>query len=111
MEKFDDMQKTTNENMDATMRSFEGAAKATQAVVVEIADYAKRSFEQGTKTMEKLLGAKSPEKAFEAQTEYANAVYESYVSHASKLGELYPNLTKEAFKPYQDFISKAAPLR
>src|SRR5262245_41528196 len=84
---FDEMQKTTNANVDATMQSFEGATKATQAITTEIADYSKRSFEHGAKTMEKLLGARSLDKAIEVQTEYARAAYEGYVSHATKLGE------------------------
>ena len=102
----DDVQKTTNENVDATMRSFEGATKATQAIAGEVADYTRRSFEHGAKTMEKLLGSKSPDKAFEVQTEYAKAAYESYVSHATKLGQLYADLGQEAFKSYQDFAAK-----
>jgi hypothetical protein len=61
--------------------------------------------------VENLLGAKSLDKAFEVQTEYAKGAYEGYVAHASKLGELYANVAKEAFKSYQDFISKAAPVK
>jgi hypothetical protein len=55
--------------VDATVQSFEGVTKATQAIATEIADYTKRSFEHGTKTMENLLGAKSLDKAVEVQTE------------------------------------------
>jgi hypothetical protein len=74
--KLDDMQRTNNVNVDAAMRSFEGPTKATLAIATEIADYTKRSFVDGTKTMENLLGAKSLDKAFEVQTEYAKAAYE-----------------------------------
>jgi hypothetical protein len=102
----DDVQKTINGNVDATMRSFEGATKATQAIAGEIADYTRRSFEHGAKTVEKLLGSKSPDKAFEVQTEYAKAAYESYVSHATNLGQLYADLGQEAFKSYQDLAAK-----
>ena len=84
---FDYMQKTTNANVDEAMRSFEGATKVTQAIASQIADYSKRSFEHGTKTMENLLSAKSLDKAIEVQTEYAKAAYEGYVSHARKPGE------------------------
>jgi phasin family protein len=107
----DDVQKITNENVDATMRPFEGATRATQAIAGEIADYTRRSFEHSAKTMEKLLGAKSPDKAFELQTEYAKAAYESYVGHATKLGQLYADLGQEAFKSYQDFAAKLTPVR
>ena len=53
--------------------------------------------------MEKLLGAKSPDKAFEVQTEYAKAAYESYVSHATKLGQLYTDLARETFQVIPGF--------
>jgi hypothetical protein len=79
------MQKTANANVDATMQSFEGATKVTQAIASQIADYLKRSFEHATKTMENLLSARSLDKALEVQTEYARAAYEGYVSHATKL--------------------------
>jgi hypothetical protein len=46
---FDDMQKTNNANVDATVHSFEGVTKTTQAIATEVADYTKRSLESGTK--------------------------------------------------------------
>jgi len=109
--KVDDIQKTADANVEATMHSFEGATRVTQAIATQIADYSKHSIDQGTKTMEKLLGAKSPDKAFEVQTEYARAAYEGYVAHATKLSQLYTDLAKETFKSYQDFASKLTPVR
>jgi hypothetical protein len=34
--------------------------------------------------------------------------YEDYGSEVTKLGELYANLAKETFKPYQDFAASDA---
>jgi hypothetical protein len=104
---FDDMQKMSNANTDATMHSFDVVTKGTRAIVTEIADYSKRSFEHGAKTMENLLSVRSLDKAVEVQSEYAKAAYEGYVAHATKLGELYANLAKEAFKP--GFVGKVTP--
>jgi hypothetical protein len=42
---------------------------------------------------------------------YAKAAYEGYVSHATKLGQLYTDLAKETFKSYQDFAAKVMPVR
>jgi hypothetical protein len=78
---------------------------------IEIADYSKWSFENGTKTMENLLGAKSLDKAFEVQSEYARAAYEDYVSYANKLGQLDTDLAKEAVKPYQSLVAKVTPTK
>jgi hypothetical protein len=66
----------------------------------------KRSFETNTKAMEKLFGVKSLDKAIEVQSEYAKAMYEDYTAQATKLGELYADLAKEAFKPYASQVAK-----
>ena len=105
----DDMRKMGKANTEATMHSFDVVTKGTQAIATEIADYSKRSFEHGTKTMENLLNVKSLDKALEVQSEYVKAAVEGYVAHATKLGELYTNLAKEAFKPYEGFAAKTKP--
>jgi hypothetical protein len=92
---FEDMQTMNKANVDATVQSFEGVTKATQAIATEIADYSRRSFENGAKAAEKLVSARSLEQAVEVQTEYARAAYESYVSEVTKLGELYTDLAKK----------------
>src|SRR6266699_7112583 len=96
---FDDMQKMSDANMEATKNSFDAVAKGTQAIATEITDYTRRSLESSTKTIENLLSAKSLDKAIEVQSEYAKAAYEGYVACATKLGQLYANLAKEAFRP------------
>jgi len=108
---FADMQTMSKANMDATMKSFEAVTKSTQAIVTEIADYSRRSIEIGAKAAEKMIGAKSLDKAFEVQSEYAKAACEDYVSEVTKLGELYADLAKETFKPYQDFAARMTPTR
>jgi hypothetical protein len=102
----DDVQKMTNSTFDATNHSVERVTKSTQAIVSELADYSKRSFENGTKTLENLLGVRSLDKAIEVQTEYARTAYEDYVTYTRKLGELYTNLAKQAFKPYEGLLRR-----
>ena len=103
----EDVQKMSKDNMDATMKSFGVLSKATQAIATEVADYSKKSFEDGSKVMEKLLGVKSIEKAIEIQTDYAKQSYESFVAEASKIGNLYAELAKEAYKPFESVVAKA----
>jgi hypothetical protein len=56
--------------------------------------------------MENLLSAKSLDKAVEVQSEYAKSAYEGYVTLATKLGQIYTDLAKEAFKPYDSLSRK-----
>jgi hypothetical protein len=54
----DGIQKVSKVNIDATMKSFEVTTKTVQAITTEMTDYTKRSFENNTKALEKLFGAK-----------------------------------------------------
>ena len=89
------------ENMDAAMKSFGAMSKAFQAIAVEFANYSKRSLEDHTAATEKLMSAKSLEKAVEMQTEYMRTAYEGFVAHATKIGGLYADLAKELYKPIE----------
>jgi hypothetical protein len=102
----DDMQKMGNANLDAMMSSFGAITKGAQAIATEIADYSRRAFENGTKTMENLLSARSLDRAVEVQSEYAKSACEGYVTLATKLGQIYADLTKETFKPHESFSRK-----
>ena len=108
MQQFDTIQKFSKDNVDAALKSFGVVSKGAQAIAVESADYAKKSFEQSSAVVEKLVGAKSLEKAIEIQTDYVKSAYEGFVAQSTKLGELYTNLAKEAFKPYEGLVAVAA---
>jgi len=103
----DDLQQVGKENVDIALKSVGVLSKGTQAIVTEVADYTKKSFEDGTAALEKLFGVKSFEKAIEVQTEYAKSAYEGFVAKATKIGELYADLAKETYKPFETLIAKA----
>lgn len=94
-----DVQKLGQENLDRAMRLLGDWNKNWQAIAVEMTDYSKRSFEQSTKTFEKLLAAKSVEQAIEIQTTFARRAYDEYMQQMTKLGGMYATLAKEAYKP------------
>jgi hypothetical protein len=108
MEKFEEFQKIGKENMEQALKSFGAVQKSAQAIAVEVADYSKKSFEQGSAAFEKLLGARSLDTAIEIQTTYFKTAYEGFVAEATKLGELYTDLAKETYKPFEGALSKAS---
>ena len=40
------------------------------------------------------------------QSQYARMVYEAHVAELSKLGEMYAGLTRNAYKPAEQFAAK-----
>jgi hypothetical protein len=101
---FDEIQKLGQSNVDAAVKAFGEWNKGLQAIAAEMTDYTKRSFEEGTATFEKLLSAKSLEQAIEIQTGYAKRAYDEYMHQMSKIGGLYAELAKEAYKPVEKVL-------
>lgn len=108
MRTFEDIQKLGRDGADAALKSFGAVARSAQAITVELADYSKKAFEDGAAATEKLLQAKSLEKAVEVQSDYAKTAYESFVAQTAKLGALYSDLAHEAYKPFESYVSKAS---
>jgi len=104
---FEDLQQVSKDNMELTLKAFGAVSKQGQAIAVEITDYSKKAFEDSTAAFEKLLGVKTLDKAMEIQTDYAKTAYEAFVAEATKLGGLYSDLAKEAYKPFETIAAKA----
>jgi phasin family protein len=105
---FEDMQKLGKDNMDATLTSFGALSKGFQTLAVEMADYSRKAFEDGTAAAEKLFGAKSIDKAVEVQSDYLKTTYEQFVAQATKFGELYAGMAQEAYKPFESAMNRTA---
>jgi len=111
LKNFEDFQKFGKDNVDTCMKQFGTVSKGWQAIATEFADYSKKSFEEGSAALEKLLGAKTLEKAIEIQSDYVKSAYEGFVAEATKLGELYTDLAKESYKPFEGMMAKVAPAK
>jgi hypothetical protein len=103
----EDMQKFGKDGVEATLQSFDAFARNAQSIAQEFADYSKKSVEDGTKTVEKLFGAKSFENAIEIQNAYLKTAYEGLVSQTAKFGSLYADLARETYRPFESQIAKA----
>ncbi|EFG2885913.1 phasin family protein [Escherichia coli] len=93
--------------LDNSLKTIATLSKGLQAIAIESTDYAKKSYESGSAAFEKLTSAKSLEAAVEIQTTYAKSAYEAFVAQATKLGELYADLGKEIYQPFETLAAKA----
>jgi hypothetical protein len=105
---FEEMQKLGKDNMDVMMQSIGAMTKGMQAIATEVADYQKKSFEEGTAAMEKLVASKSLDKAFEAQSDFMKSAYEGFVGEVTKIGDMYSEIAKDTYKPYESVIAKVS---
>ncbi len=98
---FDQFQTIGKDNFEATVASATALTKGFQEIATEVADFSRKSFEDSTAVVEKAFAAKSVDKALEVQTDFAKGAYEAYVGQMTKIGEMYMNAAKEAYKPFE----------
>ncbi len=104
---FETVQKLGKDSLNATVKALEVATTGTQAIVVDTADYAKKSFKQTASTFEKLVGVKSLDKAIEVQTEYVKSAYEGFIAQSTKTRDLYAKLAQDSLAPFNAVRSAA----
>jgi phasin family protein len=107
----EEMQKMGKDSMDSMMSSLGAWTKNAQAIAAEITDYSKKSVEDSAAAWERLLGAKTLEKAVEIQSDYLKSSYEDFVAEATKIGELYADFAKEAYKPFEGALARASEMK
>jgi hypothetical protein len=104
---FDDAGKLGKEMADTGLKSFASVSKNMQAIAVEATEYSRRAFEQSGSAMEKLVQAKSPDNAMQVQMDFARQAYEGFVNQTTRMSELYADMAKEVYKPFEMLGAKA----
>jgi phasin family protein len=103
----DEMQKFGKQQFEAATAATASFSKGLQEIAAETTDYSKKAIAANTSVVEKLLGAKNVETAIQIQTDFAKTAYEGFVAQATKVGELYAKLAKDAFKPLETVYTQA----
>jgi hypothetical protein len=99
-------QKVGKEGFDALVRAYGQTNKGFQAIAAEVTDYSKTAFEDATRAFQQLVSARSAEQAFEIQPQYAKKAYDAYMAEMSKLGQMWVELARDAYKPVERAVAK-----
>ena len=108
MYNFDEANRKSKEAVDGMMRSYSDMVKGFQAIATEAGELQKKSFQDATNYMEQLASARSIETVYEVQTKFARSSYESFLASAMKLSEMYADVARNAYKPYEAPMANAA---
>lgn len=105
---YDDANNAGKQVMDNALKSFSAVTKGFQQIAAETTDFTRQSYEQSTQAFERLTQVKSLDKAFEVQGDFAKSAYERWVAQATKMSEIYSDIAKEAYKPFENTLETAA---
>lgn len=105
----DSVQKMGKEQFEAVSAAAAAVTKGWQSIAAETTDYSKKSFEKSRVLAEKLIAVKKLDEALQLQSDFAKSAYEDFLAEATKLGELYTSMAKEAFKPIESATKAYSP--
>jgi hypothetical protein len=102
----EDIQKLGKSNVDVALKSAGVVSKALQQIAAESADYTKKSFDAGAQAFERFFAVRSLDKAVEVHSDYVKSAYEGYVGQVTRMGEIFADMAKDAYKPYEGLFGK-----
>jgi hypothetical protein len=86
----------------------DGAPVSLQTIATAYGDYTKKTLEEARSLVEKLIGARSLDKAIAIQSEFAQHAFQNLVADTQKIYGLYGELAKQTFKPFGGLVANAA---
>lgn len=95
-------------NVEALVASARVAAKGSEAIAQEAADYGKKSLESATALFKSFATIKSPTELFQLQSDFAKAAFDTAVAEASKVSESMMKLAGDVAQPLSNRYSVAA---
>lgn len=104
----EDMQKLGKDSVETALTSLSAWTRHAQAIAVEIADFSQKSLAGSAAAWEKLMEAKSLEKAVEVQGEYLKSSYEDFMTRAARVGGLCADVARGAYKPFHDVLAQTS---
>ena len=76
-----------------------------QTIGNAVGSYTLKSFEQTSSFFEQLAGARSFNKAFELQTQYARQAFETFVAESEKIRELHREMTWQRWQRLEGLVT------
>jgi phasin family protein len=105
---FEDVTQFGQDNVEAMVASSKVMAKAAEEMNAEVIAYSKKSYEDSMAAAKEIASSKSVSEFVEKQTSFAKTSFESFVTEATKLNEMYSQAAKQAFGPINARFTAAA---
>ena len=81
-------------------------AVSFQTVAQAYGDYTRKSWQAGRFLVERLITVRTFDEAIEIQSEFAKQAYVNFVAQSERICELYGELAKQFFRPFEKFATE-----
>ena len=105
----EDLQTMGKSQIEAATAAAAAVSRGLQQIAAETSAYTKKSVEDGSDAVTRLMGSKSVEGAFQVQADYAKSVMDGAMAQTGKVGALMMAVGKDAFRPFEGALSAFRP--
>ena len=105
----EDLQSMGKGQFEAATASAAAVSRGLQQLAVETSAYTKKSVEDGSAAVTRLMSTKSLEGAMQVQADYAKSVMDGMMAQGGKVGALMMSVGKDAFSPFEGALSAFRP--
>jgi phasin family protein len=89
------------DNAEAVVKSANATGKGIETLNSEVLAYARKSVEDSMAAAKAVLSSKTMEEAFQVQSEFGKALFETYVDQLAKFGDMALATARRAAEPLQ----------
>ena len=106
----EDLQRISRSQIEATSQSAAALSRGIQQIALEASEFSRKSIEEGSTALSKLIGTKTLDGAIQVQTDYAKASYDGLLAGYSRFGELVASVAKQTYQPFEGAFEQAQAL-
>lgn len=111
MNAYEDATTIGKDALDGAAKSFSVLTSGFQKIAAETSEFTKRSYEESAEVLDQLTRSKSLDRIMELQSDFAKAACQSWMSQATRMGDLCAEIAKEACKPLEGVAAFATRAR
>jgi phasin family protein len=93
------------DNAEAVLKSANAAGKGIETINSEVFAYVRKSAEDSVTAAKAVLSSKTVEEAFQLQSEFGKAMFETYVDQLAKFGDMALATARHTAEPLQARVS------
>jgi phasin family protein len=93
------------DNAEAVLKSANAAGKGMENINSEVFAYVRKSAEDSVTAAKAVLSSKTVEQAFQLQSEFGKAMFETYVDQLAKFGDMALATARHTAEPLQARVS------
>ena len=90
--------------IDAALTSYAALSTGVGSIALAASEYARKSIEAGSAAAQQIACAETVDAALAAQSTYASRAYEELVAEATRLGGLYADVARDAYRPFERIV-------